>query len=215
MRPLRHVLTSSLVRSPLAAVAVLLVLAACGGLKETPVPEFVNPAPVPSLPPVTGPAPGFGSPTPVPTANPPGSGASPSPSTSPTPSATPPPSTQGCRLPSMPECGGPEGPPGVYGCCREESSSLLQGQVDAAIDLVRREQPALVVGDRVPNEDAFVAAVARMLEQRFGLCATPGGPADEVGVKNNNNFSEQYDIVFGNGTVRTGGYAVTCRPARF
>ncbi|MGE0454851.1 MAG: hypothetical protein AB7O37_09905 [Vicinamibacteria bacterium] len=203
-------------KSALAAVAVLLVIAACGGLKETQVPEFVNPAPVPSLPPITGPTPGIGGPTPVPSATPPGS-ASPSPSAAPSaaPTPAPTPSTQSCRLSSMPECGGPEGPPGVYGCCREESSSLFQGQVDAAIDVVRREQPALVVGDRVPNEDAFVAAVARTLTQRFGLCATPGGPADEVGVKSSNNFSEQFDIVFGSGTVRTGGYTVTCRPARF
>ncbi len=202
-------------KSAIAAVAVLLVIVACGGLKDTQVPEFVNPAPVPSLPPITGPTPGIGA-TPVPSATPPGSASpspSPAPSASPTPAPTP--STQSCRLSSMPECGGPEGPPGVYGCCREESSSLFQGQVDAAIDIVRREQPGLVVGDLVPNEGAFVAAVARTLTQRFGLCATPGGPADEVGVKSNNNFSEQFDIVFGSGTVRTGGYTVTCRPARF
>ena len=65
------------------------------------------------------------------------------------------------------------------------------------------------------SEDAFVAAVSAMLRQRFGLCSVTGGPADEVGVKNSNSFSEQFDIVFGNGTVRTGGHAVTCRPARF
>jgi hypothetical protein len=115
----------------------------------------------------------------------------------------------------MPECGRPEGPAGVFGCCRAEDAQQFAVQVDSAIGIVQRERPQLFSGNRVLNEDAFVQAVAQTLVQRFSLCATQGGPADEVGVKNSNSFSEQYDIVFGNGTVRTDGYTVTCRPARF
>jgi hypothetical protein len=115
----------------------------------------------------------------------------------------------------MPECGASEGPAGVFGCCRAEGTQQFAAQVDAAIAIVQRERPGVVSGDRVLSEDGFVQAVAQILEQRFGLCAKQGGPADEVAVKSSNSFNEQYDIVFGNGTVRTGGYTVTCRPARF
>lgn len=115
----------------------------------------------------------------------------------------------------MPECGRPEGPKGVFGCCREESSSVFAARVEEAQEIVRRERPDLLDGSRVRNEDQYVQAVARALEQRFGLCAKQGGPADEVGVKNSNSFNEQFDIVYGNGTVRPAGHTVTCRPARF
>lgn len=103
----------------------------------------------------------------------------------------------------------------MYGCCRNEGTRIFESLVDSAIGIVQRERPQLFNGNRVVSESAFVQAVAQTLEQRFGLCAKQGGPSDEVGVKNSNSFNEQYDIVFGNGTVRTQGYTVTCRPARF
>jgi hypothetical protein len=115
----------------------------------------------------------------------------------------------------MPECGGPEGPPGVWGCCQTVESGQFAGQVDAAIEQLRLERPDLFLGNRVLDDNAYVQGVARVLEQRFGLCARQGGPSDEIGVKSSNNYNEQYDILFSNGTVRLQGYTVTCRPARF
>jgi hypothetical protein len=115
----------------------------------------------------------------------------------------------------MPECGGAEGPPGVFGCCREEPSQVFASQVDAAITQIQRERPTLFDGERVRDANAYVQGVAQILERSFGLCSRQGGPEDEVGVKNTNSFSEQYDILYGNGTIRRGGYTVTCRPARF
>lgn len=190
----------------LTASAALLLLG-CGKLPTGESPPLVErpqasipPQSTASDPPLAAPA----TPTPSPAATP-----------APTPAPTAPPATgSSCALPSMPECGRPEGPAGVFGCCRAETTQVFVGAVDAAIARVRRERPDLVDGDRVRDEDGFVQAVARALEQT-GLCARQGGPADEVGVKNSNSFSEQYDIVFGNGTVRSGGYTVTCRPARF
>jgi hypothetical protein len=114
----------------------------------------------------------------------------------------------------MPECGGPEGPDGVFGCCQKEDAQVFVGQVDAAIAQLRRERPDLFDGNRVLNANAYVRGVAALLSQQ-GFCSQQGGPDDEVGVKTSNGFSEQYDILFANGTVRTGGYTVTCRPARF
>jgi hypothetical protein len=113
----------------------------------------------------------------------------------------------------MPECGGPEGPAGVFGCCRKEDSLFLDS-VDAAIAQIQHDQPGLFSGDRVLNPTAYVQGVAQILAQR-GFCAQQGAPEDEVAVKSSNGFSEQFDILFSNGGVRTGGYTVTCRPARF
>ena len=115
----------------------------------------------------------------------------------------------------MPDCGGPEGPPGVYGCCQAVDAGQFGGQVDAAIERLRLERPDLFSGNRVLDETAYVQGVARVLEQRFGLCARQGGPDDEVAVKSNNSYNEQYDILFSNGTVRTQGIVVACRPSRF
>lgn len=116
----------------------------------------------------------------------------------------------------MPECGGPEGPDGVFGCCRraDQSESLFAGPVDNAIAQIQREQPGLFSGNRVLDANAYVQGVARILE-RQGFCAVKGGPDDEVGTKNNNGYSEQFDILFSNGTIRTQGFVVNCRPARF
>ncbi len=152
-------------------------------------------------------------PIPTPTPAPGGSG---SPSPQPSPSATASPSASSCRLTTMPECGGPEDPAGVFGCCTKEADSRFLGIVDAAIEQIQREQPNLFSGSRVLNPTAYVQGVARILEQRNpGFCARQGGPEDEVAVKNSNGFSEQFDILFAAGSVRTGGYTVTCRPARF
>jgi hypothetical protein len=115
----------------------------------------------------------------------------------------------------MPECGGPDGPPGVYGCCQRTDAGQFAGQVDAAIAQLQAQRPDLFSGNRVLDPDAYVRGVAQVLVQRFGLCATQGGPDDEVGVKSNNSYNEQYDILFSNGTVRTQGIVVACRPARF
>jgi hypothetical protein len=191
-------------RSAAALLLGLLVAIGCGELKQVEIPTGL-PNPSPTVPPA--PSPGV-TPTPSPTATP-------SATPSPTPTPTPTPGSSSCRLSPMPECGRAEGPTGVFGCCRAESAQQFASQVDSAIGIVQRERPQLFNGNRVISEDAFVQAVAQTLEQRFGLCAKQGGPPDEVGVKNSNTFNEQYDIVFGNGTVRTDGYAVTCRPARF
>ena len=189
--------------------SAILALPSCGKLPTEDSPPPLN------LPPVT----------PLGSTQPPNpSGPQPSPSSSPsaTPSTAPSPSPTTsapggatCRLPSMPDCGGPEGPPGVYGCCQSVDAGQFAGQVDAAIERLRVERPDLFSGNRVLDENAYVQGVARVLEQRFGLCARQGGPSDEVGVKSNNSYNEQYDILFSNGTVRTQGIVVACRPSRF
>ncbi|MEO6402967.1 MAG: hypothetical protein ABIP62_13245 [Vicinamibacteria bacterium] len=101
----------------------------------------------------------------------------------------------------------PDGSP-----CAAEAPTFL-AQVESAQADVLRTRPDLFDGGRVRSEDAYVQEVARVLRTR-GLCATQGGPKDEVAVKNSNNFNDQYDIVLGSGQTWT-SYQVTCRPSRF
>jgi len=116
----------------------------------------------------------------------------------------------------MPECGAPQGPPGVYGCCTAQRTSDFENQVADAIRAVQRDNPDMFNGDRlVGNPDAYVELVAKKVASMFGLCTTVGGPDDEIGVKNSNNYSEQFDILFSSGEVNHYGYTVTCKPARF
>lgn len=140
-----------------------------------------------------------GSPTPTPTVTP-SPGSSPAPSATATVTATP--TAGSCTLAPM-----PDGSP-----CAAEAPTFL-AQVESAQADVLRTRPDLFDGGRVRSEDAYVQEVARVLRTR-GLCATQGGPKDEVAVKNSNNFNDQYDIVLGSGQTWT-SYQVTCRPSRF
>jgi hypothetical protein len=120
----------------------------------------------------------------------------------------------------MAECAAStQGPPGCYGCCCEENTDIHGFAVVDAINLVERERPELFSGDRIADVQGFIDAVCEEIENQ-GLCCTQGPPHEEIGVKDSNNFSEQYDIVLGNpvdgeGFVNPHGYVLTCRPARF
>ncbi len=152
------------------------------------------------------------SPTPAPTASP---TPAPTPTPTPAPTPTPTPAAQSCKLPPQPECGGPEGPKGTWGCCKEEHGTVFGEMVEEALAKIQKERPELFDRGRVLNDDAYVQGVAKILERDYGVCSRQGGPEDEVGVKNANNYSEQFDILLGSGYVRYGGHTVNCRPARF
>jgi hypothetical protein len=150
--------------------------------------------------------------------SPPTAVASPSPVPSPTPTATPtpPPLAGSCSLPPMPECAAKEGPAGVFGCCKEISASLYEDRVAQAIRAVQKDNPAMFDGDRLIGDDElYVELVAKRVTAMFSLCTTVGGPADEIGVKAENNLSEQFDILYASGQVNFYGHTVTCKPARF
>lgn len=140
-------------------------------------------------------------------------------SPSPTPAPTPTPRILGqgvgCGLPRKPECGDEEGPTNVWGCCARGGEASWTAEIWEAIERLRSEQPGLFDGDRVLDREKYMLGVATIVERDFGLCAIPGGPGDEIGVKKSNDFSEQYDIYLSNGRVRYPAYQVICRPARF
>jgi hypothetical protein len=133
-----------------------------------------------------------------------------------------------CSLGKMPECGADESsgaPEGqrVYGCCREaERRHVFLDKVLAAESELERTRPDLFESPgKIPpgSENRYVPALAALLTAKYGVCASQGGPADEVGVKDENGYSEQYDVVVGGDATHAPSIAanqtVTCRPARF
>lgn len=163
-----------------------------------------GPSPTPTSPPEPSPTP---SATPTPT---------PSPTTAPTASPVPtaPPTSAACN--AMPECGGLEGPPGVWGCCSEHRPSRYHAEVEATVESVKTFPGMMHEDGRVVDEDRFMAAVIDVLRMH-GYCATRGGPEDEVGVKLGNDWSEQFDLLVGKTVPRVPAsyHTVSCIPARF
>lgn len=137
------------------------------------------------------------------------------PTPAPSPTATPSVVAQTCTLPPMPECS----PRGGPSCC-EQGYDVLGEFVVLAIQRVQAERPELFDGNKLRNKNdanEIVELIARNLRERHGLCAAAGNPIeDEVAVKRSNDFSEQFDVIIGDGeSVNIHGYQVTCRPSRF
>ena len=191
-------------RWPVLVALALALLAplACKKLDQIDVPATNPNPPVGNIPPAQ---PGgtivIGNPNATPTPSPNSSPAA-SPGSSPAASPATSPNSSTCSLAAM-----PEGSP-----CRAEAPSF-QAQVEAAQADVLRTRPDLFEGGRVRSEAAYDQEVARVLRTR-GLCATQGGPKDEVAVKTTNDWNDQYDIVLSSGQTWS-SYQVTCRPARF
>ena len=145
---------------------------------------------------------GSSGPTPVPTPS------LSAPAPTPTPVPTPTPGAAACTL----------GKGTASASCARHDGRFVS-DVDAAVDLVLRDDAVLFdLGDpnnpRVRDVGGYHAAVVRNL-QAAGFCAHYDGA--EVQVKNTNDFSEQYDVLLSDGSVRrgTGAYRLTCQPASF
>jgi hypothetical protein len=101
--------------------------------------------------------------------------------------------------------------------CRAESPNFLP-ELQAAIDAVIAENPGNFIntelGVQARSSGQFYVGVIQKLDQR-GLCAAFDG--EEVGIKNQNGFSDQYHLLTSRFIVRQGesSYQVTCYPAAF
>jgi hypothetical protein len=142
----------------------------------------------------------------------------------PEPTPTAPPTSSACKLPAMSECGAADttgNPDGqrVWGCCREEEiRQVFVGKIEAAQAELERTRPDLFVAPKqipVGSDKTYTTALAKLLTEKYGVCATSGGPEDEIGVKTGNGFSEQYDVVWGSQAGTWAHQTVSCRPARF
>src|SRR6266568_6503324 len=129
------------------------------------------------------------------------------------PSPTPPPVAPGCPL--------------GYGSgkftCQGDVPGLLP-QVDAAINkliaqkpqLFNLNDPAAAGAYQIYDVDAFYAGVIDNLTAA-GLCGQVGYFKENIWVKENNSYSEKYDIVTTQNFIRRGPktYLLTCTPANF
>jgi hypothetical protein len=107
------------------------------------------------------------------------------------------------------------------GNCRGDSPTFL-GQVDQAIDELAKEQPGIfdvndqqgAGGYRVISSGQYYVGLINKLNG-MGLCA--GFDGEELQVKDNNSFSDQYHVLTSKGYARRGiaSYRVTCFPAAF
>lgn len=137
----------------------------------------------------------------------------PTPAESPAPAATPEPpvSVLGCGLP----------PGGPFQRCPRELP-FFNVEINEAIAEVQNEMPELFdlndwqggLSYRVLDRERYHREVVARLE-KMGFCAVWDG--EEVGVKNTNDFNEQYQVMTSLGYVRWGGgaYRSTCFPAWF
>jgi len=135
------------------------------------------------------------------------------------PSAVPPgeaplaPSPPGCSLPPSREV-----------ACSREAEGKFFFQVEAAVRQIMDERPELfdftdtatrTDWPRILDLGAYQQAVADVLVAQ-GFCAKDDR-LEELAVKNDNSFNEQYDIQLADKYVRLGGgmYRSTCYPAAF
>jgi hypothetical protein len=136
-----------------------------------------------------------------------------------------PPPTQPLAPPTPPP---PDPFPGASSCsrlgmgsgnsnCRQDSPTFL-AEVQAAIDELIAEQPQIFtnteLGVQARSSGQFYVGLIEKLDRK-GLCAAFDG--EEVGVKSNNTFNDQYHLLTSKFIVRRGesSYQVTCFPAAF
>jgi hypothetical protein len=132
----------------------------------------------------------------------------PSPSVAPSPSS---PATLSCTLPELPE---------NDNCYPNKNGrGELQEQATAAVARVRELKPNFFNGQEIVAPEKYMILLQEVLETEFGLCAARRmGNSDEMRIKKNNNFHENYDFIAGgrNGeAIVNWSYMVTCIPAGF
>lgn len=98
-----------------------------------------------------------------------------------------------------------------------DGKGQLQDIVEAAQEQLQREKIGVLVnsaGFTIVDDRVYTEALARLLNEQYGVCATAGGPDDEIGIKLSDTVSEQYDVVTG-WHQTWANRTVVCSPARF
>lgn len=131
----------------------------------------------------------------------------------PGPTPTPPPVSTTCALGYG---------SGSYRCVGDTPG--LMPQLESAVDKLVKDQPQLfdttnpsgTGGYLIYNVDAFYAGVIANL-QAEGLCGQVDAAKERISVKENNSYSENYDIVSSQNRIRRGPntFLSTCYPANF
>jgi hypothetical protein len=92
--------------------------------------------------------------------------------------------------------------------CRDDTVHF-EGEVDDAIDALKREQPRIFDGDQVIDVGAYVVGVMKELDRK-GICGDWDG--EELGVARNSNLSDHFDILTARSQVRR-HFVGTCYPS--
>ena len=140
--------------------------------------------------------------------SPTGSSASPTPTPTPVPTPTPTPTpTPGAEF----ACGATIVSGG--GGCSDAHGPVYGKAVEDAIDFAIATG-AGTAGNKITSTGKYVLAVLGHLEDA-GYCVDYDG--EELNIKRNNDFQENYDIVLASGFIRrgTGSFRVRCTPAQF
>src|SRR5881396_1228627 len=137
----------------------------------------------------------------------PGPAVSPTPNTGPTPTPTPavdPPVSASCVK---------IGYGGEALKCPMQIAQFQQ-QVDGAIRTLQHEHPEIFNGNYIQSLGSYYVGLIKILDKQ-GICAAYDG--EELAVKTDNTFNEQYDIESATLQVRWGpvSYRATCYPASF
>ncbi|HEX6737426.1 MAG TPA: hypothetical protein VF310_04035, partial [Vicinamibacteria bacterium] len=123
--------------------------------------------------------------------------------------------------PNLPQTPGCTLAPSKEKACDRESSKFLN-VVDGAIEQVAKDHPEYFdLNDRrnenwyrIVNGNGYISALEAELRKK-GVCARFDG--DEIAVKDDNKFSEQFDVYYQGGYTRrgSGSYRTSCYPAAF
>ncbi len=137
----------------------------------------------------------------------PGPTTSPTPNTGPTPTSTPtadPPVSASCVRIGY----------GTEALKCPMQVAQFQNEVDQAIRTLQHERPEIFNGNYIQSVGSYYVGLIRILDKQ-GICA--GYDGEELAVKTDNTFNEQYDIETSTGQVRFGpvSYRATCYPASF
>jgi hypothetical protein len=95
--------------------------------------------------------------------------------------------------------------------CPVEAPSFLS-DIESAISQVRQQKPEIFDGDQVKNIPLFYVQLIKDLDAA-GICGYFDG--SEFGVKNTNDFNDQYAVTSSKAIIRHGivSYQSTCHPA--
>lgn len=137
----------------------------------------------------------------------------PTPTPAPTPTPTPTP-TPGAGF----ACGATTVTSGDVPC--RSSGATFDREVQSSLDQLQAEHPEYFDfgdqrgGPRVKSQGRYIVGMLQNLQGR-GLCA--GWDGEELQVKKDNTFNDQFDILLASGHVRQGAtsYRTTCEPAAF
>jgi hypothetical protein len=140
------------------------------------------------------------------------------PTPTPVPTPIPTPAIKTCTVPENPDCG-------RSGCCTRGGNIAWETEIEQAQAELEKRHPDWFDGDgRIEVEEVeYTAELAKIITEMFGICAKGGGirqgsiSRDEVGMKSDNNRSQNVDVLIGvnGGSVPGIAGVYVCRPASF